>query len=73
MNSNVDLDYKENELPPRWPPPLTKGSFQDPSYEVMAVDATSISYVLNRIVKVRARGKPRLISGRFHSDHRQEG
>jgi hypothetical protein len=45
-------DIKDSEVPPRWPPVLSKGSFANPTWELVAIDATSISFVVNRILKV---------------------
>jgi hypothetical protein len=50
-------DLKASQLPPRWPPVLPKGTFADPAWELVAIDATSISFVVNRVLKVRRRLK----------------
>ena len=47
-----DLDIKVNEIAPRWPPVLPKGSFNEPKWEMSIVDTSSISFVVNRIYKV---------------------
>ncbi|WVQ67181.1 uncharacterized protein L199_005376 [Kwoniella botswanensis] len=45
-------DVKESEVPPRWPPVLPKGSFPNPQWEIGVYDTTSLSFVVNRILKV---------------------
>jgi antiviral helicase SKI2 len=47
-----DSDIKVNEIAPRWPPVLPKGSFNEPKWEMSIVDTSSISFVVNRIYKV---------------------
>jgi antiviral helicase SKI2 len=60
-----DLDIKVNEIAPRWPPVLPKGSFNEPKWEMSIVDTSSISFVVNRIYKVslilRSEGSIKLI------------
>jgi hypothetical protein len=51
-DSRLRVDVKDSEVPPRWPPVLPKGSFANPTWELVAIDATSISFVVNRILKV---------------------
>lgn len=54
--ANTDCsDVKMSEVPPRWPPVLPKGPFEDATWEVTAVEATSIAFVVDRILKVRVR------------------
>lgn len=48
----VRADVKDTDLPPRWPPVLPRGSFQNATFELTAIDATSISSVVNRLLKV---------------------
>ena len=50
------LDVKVNEIAPRWPPILPKGSFNEPKWEMSIVDTSSISFVVNRIYKVSSLG-----------------
>ncbi len=45
-------DVKLSEIPPRWPPILRSGGLPNPTYEVTSVDASSIAFVVNRILKV---------------------
>ena len=45
-------DIKNNEISPRWPPVLSKGAIPNATWELTSVDATSISFVVNRILKV---------------------
>ena len=48
------VDVKANEIPPRWPPVLPRGSFSNITWELTTVDTTSISFVVNRILKVNS-------------------
>ncbi|OWZ36171.1 antiviral helicase SKI2 [Cryptococcus neoformans var. grubii Br795] len=44
-------DLSVEELTPRWPPILPKGSFPSPTAERTVVDTSSISFVINHILK----------------------
>ncbi|ORY28175.1 NUC185 domain-domain-containing protein [Naematelia encephala] len=46
-----DVESNDAELPPRWPPVLPKGSLTNPAFELVAVDAATISVVVNRVLK----------------------
>lgn len=48
----ICVDLKLNEVPPRWPPVLPKGSFANATWELTIIDATTVSLVVNRILKV---------------------
>lgn len=50
--TGLTQDVALSEIPPRWPPSLPSGTFANPTFEVTSVDATSISFVVNRILKV---------------------
>lgn len=43
-------------MPPHWPAKLPSGSLPQATYEVIAIDATSISFVVNRIIKADSSG-----------------
>ncbi|WWC64395.1 uncharacterized protein I303_107005 [Kwoniella dejecticola CBS 10117] len=45
-------DVKEIDVPPRYPPILPKGSFPNPQWEIATYDTTSLSFVVNRILKI---------------------
>lgn len=47
---------KDNEVPPRWPAPLPSGSLPNATYELVTIDASSISLVVNRLLKVNTSG-----------------
>ena len=49
-------DIKASEVPPRWPAPLPAGSLPRATYELVTVDASSISLVVNRLLKVNTSG-----------------
>ncbi|WVQ84888.1 hypothetical protein IAT38_007051 [Cryptococcus sp. DSM 104549] len=49
-------DVKASDVPPRWPPILPKGSFPTPTVEISVVDTSSISFVVNSILKVDRAG-----------------
>lgn len=46
-------DIKASDVTPRWPPPLPKGSFPHPTWQLTVVDTTSIAFVTNSYIKVR--------------------
>ncbi|OCF39629.1 antiviral helicase SKI2 [Kwoniella heveanensis CBS 569] len=44
-------DVKANEVPPRWPPVLPKGSFPNPTWEIATIDTTSFAFVTDSLLK----------------------
>ncbi|WVF73142.1 hypothetical protein IAT40_007961 [Kwoniella sp. CBS 6097] len=40
-----------NEVPPRWPPILPKGSFPSPTWELATIDTTSFAFVTDSLLK----------------------
>ncbi|KAL1412136.1 Antiviral helicase ski2 [Vanrija albida] len=45
-------DVKESDVVPQWPPHLSKGAFKDPQYEITRVEAPSVAFVTDRILKL---------------------
>jgi hypothetical protein len=50
----TDVDVEISQLAPRWPPVLPKGTFASPTCEVRIVDGGSVSFVTDRLLKVRS-------------------
>ncbi|WOO80266.1 Putative ATP-dependent RNA helicasec [Vanrija pseudolonga] len=45
-------DVKESEVVPQWPPHLHKGGFSDPQYQITRIEAPSVAFVTDRILKL---------------------
>lgn len=45
-------DVKPSDLPPRWPPVLRQPNAEDATYELTSVDASSIAFVTDKLIKV---------------------
>ncbi|KAL7418292.1 Antiviral helicase ski2 [Cryptotrichosporon argae] len=49
-------DIQDTDVPPLWPLKLPAGSFKDPQYELRVIDASTISLVVDRSLKVDSTG-----------------
>lgn len=45
-------DIKDSDVPPRWPPVLPDGKFNQPHWELVAVDSSSVAFVTSRMLKL---------------------
>lgn len=45
-------DIQNGQIPPRWPPVLPEGKFNEPQWELCTVDAASISFVTTKMLKL---------------------
>jgi hypothetical protein len=50
---SLTTDIKMSDMPPRWPPELVQGAYENSTWELASVDSSSISFVTAKIMKVR--------------------